>query len=72
MKTNINDLCTSCHKDTSVGSGRFVKRIPTESDDEIGYMCAQCQSIECDNCQELTLEYIMTECGSVFCEECAQ
>ena len=72
MKTNINDLCTSCHEDTSMGSGRFVNRIPSESDTEEGYMCAECQSSPCHKCQELTLEYIMTEGGVLFCEECAQ
>lgn len=39
---DIGNLCTHCHKDTSFGSGRFVNRIPSTTDDEDGYMCAEC------------------------------
>ena len=40
--------CISCGEDTSFGSGRFVNRIP--ADDH--YMCAECQMVECDMCDE--------------------
>lgn len=58
MKVDIGDFCTSCGKDTAMGSGRFVNRIPSICDgtltihimDEIprqvdveGYMCEECE-----------------------------
>ena len=43
---DIGNLCTHCHKDTSFGSGRFVNRIPSETETESGYMCPECQPSE--------------------------
>ena len=43
---DIGNLCTHCHNDTSFGSGRFVNRIPSETETESGYMCPECQPSE--------------------------
>lgn len=67
--TNIGNLCTQCNQDTSFGSGKFVNRIPSETDTHSGYMCATCQQTECDRCGKLTLEYIIIS-GELVCDEC--
>jgi len=66
---DIGNLCTHCHKDTSFGSGRFVNRIPSTTDTEEGYMCPSCQSIECDMCDDISLEFEIVN-GEVFCGDC--
>ena len=68
---NIGDKCVDCLKDTSFGSGRFVNRIPADNGKYDGYQCADCQSIECDNCNTKTLDYfISNENSKVYCEDC--
>jgi len=65
----------------------FVNRIPSgadgtlildggEDDVEIpvtieGYMCVDCQMIECDKCGEMVLDYDLTD-GTVVCSECGK
>ena len=34
-----------------------------------GYMCHECQRVECDQCEKPTLDYHMVD-GSVFCSDC--
>ncbi len=68
---DIGNLCTNCHKDTSFGSGRFVNRIPSTTDTEEGYMCANCQSIECDKCDDISLEYEIVD-GKILCGNCLE
>ena len=41
---DIGNKCVYCLKDTSFGSGRFVNRIPTTTDELDGYSCYPCQS----------------------------
>ena len=43
MTINIGNECTQCRKDTSFGSGRFVNRIPSGTEEFEGYLCADCQ-----------------------------
>ena len=66
MNIDIKDLCTHCGRDTSFGSGNglFVNRIPSGADVTLmleghdvaldvtidGYMCPECQAVECDEC----------------------
>lgn len=85
VQAEIGDLCTHCGRDTSLGSGLFVNRIPSgtdaklvltsgENDIEIqvdvnGYMCADCQSVECDQCGKLTLDYDI-ENSEIICSDC--
>ncbi len=68
---DIGDLCTHCHKDTSFGSGRFVNRIPSTTDTEEGYMCPSCQSIECDKCNNISLEYVIVD-DEILCDNCLE
>ena len=71
---DIGNLCVHCGEDTSFGSGRFVNRISADDGEKIGYMCADCQCIECDRCGQPTLEYYSldeAEDGAVFvCDGC--
>lgn len=71
---DVGDACVSCGHDTKFGSGRFVNRIPADDGEKIGFMCAECQSIECDRCHQPTLEYHSldeAEDGAVFvCGDC--
>lgn len=67
---NIGDKCITCFSDTSFGSGKFVNRIPAEDDKHEGYMCPDCQMIECDDCNESILDYVSTVEGSFVCDDC--
>jgi len=48
--------CVSCLKDTSFGFGRFVNRIPATTENYEGYLCYDCQMVDCDNCEKETCE----------------
>lgn len=43
---DIGDLCTSCHRDTSGGSGLWIDRIPSITEAEFGWLCREC--VACD------------------------
>jgi hypothetical protein len=58
--------CIECHEDTSFGSGRFVNRIPADDN----YMCAECQMVDCNRCNDKVLEYATTLDGQWICEDC--
>tara|TARA_R110000751_G_C13452519_1_gene444327 strand:- start:67 stop:465 length:399 start_codon:yes stop_codon:yes gene_type:complete len=68
------DLCLWCREDTSAGSGKFVNRIPAGKQDEDiyenGFMCADCQCVECDVCKENKLDYDFTDNANVICRDC--
>ena len=55
---DCKNKCVHCGEDTSLGSGRFVNRIPGDVyDDDAkalrdGYACAECLAIECGRCGE--------------------
>jgi len=53
MMTDIGNRCVECDKDTSFGSGRFVNRVPASRDDVEGYLCPDCNQVECDRCDEM-------------------
>ena len=41
--------CVECKRSTTFGSGLFVNRIPADDNEgNVGYMCPECQMIECD------------------------
>lgn len=67
ITVDIN-LCTHCFEDTSFSAknGKRVNRIPSDA----GWMCAECQSVPCDNCEKLTLSYEVTPDGNWICEDC--
>tara|TARA_R100001443_G_scaffold100250_1_gene107578 strand:- start:817 stop:1101 length:285 start_codon:yes stop_codon:yes gene_type:complete len=67
---NIGQNCVECQKDTSYGSGLFVNRIPAENDKHSGYMCVDCQSVECDECNELFLDVYHDDDSNSLCEDC--
>lgn len=69
---DVGNECVYCGVDTSFGSGNFVNRIPASTEDKEGYMCPTCQTMECDFCGELVLEYEFTEEGAVGCLECLE
>jgi hypothetical protein len=68
----------------------FVNRIPSGSDGGLvwggldedvvisvsleGYMCAPCQSVECDKCGELTIDYEILDLPTpeLLCENCLE
>ena len=70
LNVDIGNLCTHCGRDTAFGTGLFVNRIPSGTDGTLvitggeedvrisvtvdGYMCPDCQLVECENCGELS------------------
>ena len=69
------------------GNGLFVNRIPSGADGRLvldggddvtidvtleGYMCPECQQIECDKCGEMTLDYRIedSETPQIICSDC--
>ena len=85
IEINIGDFCTHCGRDTS--ESLFVNRIPSGTDgtlvlagswDEVkvevevtGYMCADCQSVECDECGNKVLHYSIREL-KIVCSDCEE
>jgi formylmethanofuran dehydrogenase subunit E len=70
MIKDIRQNCIECREDTKFGSGRFVNRIPAENDKYNGYLCVDCQSEECDECNEMTFEYAFDDNDSFLCWDC--
>ena len=86
MTVNVGGLCTHCGRDTSFGNGMFVNRIPSRADGQVilaggndatidvtldGWMCAECQAVECDKCGEMTLDYDIKDC-TILCSDCGE
>lgn len=69
-RVDVGDACVDCGHSTAFGSGRFVNRIPAFTDTKDGYLCADCQSIDCDGCNEPTDDYTLTDDGDVLCVRC--
>ena len=75
---DIGEHCTHCGRDVSWGSGLYVNRIPSGTDDaeykyELdGYMCAKCQTMICEECGQETLDYSMKPEGGVICDYCSE
>ena len=69
MNIAIGNECTECRRDTSFGNGLFVNRIPSSTDKLTGYLCPNCQLMECEMCGELSLDFGGYE-GMVVCDEC--
>ena len=67
---NIGDNCTHCGRSTAFGSGLFVNRIASITDTEEGWLCPECQQVECDICEKLTLNYAINDDGNIVCENC--
>jgi hypothetical protein len=60
-----------------MGSGSWINRVPSgcESADGAweldGYMCIDCQSMECDACGHVSAEWTMDQDG-ITCADCAE
>lgn len=80
---NIGNKCVFCMEDTSAGSGKFVNRIGADSlwfveasngerfsVNVDGYMCEDCQTLECSECNDMTTQYEYSANGDVICTEC--
>ena len=68
---DIGSLCTNCGRDTAMGNGNglFVDRIPSDTDTQSGWLCVDCQLVECDNCGTETINYMFVV-DSIVCESC--
>jgi len=63
----VSDTCIDCGDDTAWGSGKYVNRVPADD----GYLCADCQLLECDLCEEtIELDCDIKVYGNVYCEAC--
>lgn len=87
---SIGDYCTHCGYSTAPGSNRWVNRIPSQTEGRIvindeaypveidGWMCEECQGVECEECGQITTDYELVEetlprglvVTVVKCEEC--
>lgn len=63
---DVGEHCVECGDSVAFGDGKFVNRIPADNGEKTGFMCADCQCIECDRCGELTLEYESEVAGEPF------
>jgi hypothetical protein len=89
MRIDIGEKCTHCGRETSLGTSLFVNRIPSGADGKLilsggddvvvdvdleGYMCPECQQLECDKCGELAVDYYIMEfsggVAEIRCTEC--
>ena len=53
----MNQDCVECKRSTAFGSGLFVNRIPADDNEgNVGYMCPECQMIECEECNQKVLD----------------
>jgi len=77
---NVGSMCVDCGKDTSMGSGLFVDRIGSDKIWSIndrfeievdGYLCRNCQLLDCDKCGTGVLYYELID-NSVICENCLE
>ena len=66
----------------------FVNRIGSDADGQLlltsgesdvtipvtvaGYMCIDCQRVECDRCGQLTIDYAIDEHGNLLCAPCEE
>jgi hypothetical protein len=72
---DVGDQCVDCGQDTKFGSGRFVNRIPADRllDDGTyrdGWLCAECQAVECERCGEQDANWRSTPDGQLVCPDC--
>ena len=67
---DVGDHCIDCDRDTSFRSGLFVNRIPADDGEKDGYLCPDCQAVECGYCHEPTIEYGSDGEGDIICDDC--
>ena len=76
------DPCIYCGHSTAFGSGRFVNRIPGDTDDgyggvyRTGFACAECMATEGDVCGQSVSDYGSTaetpfkDTHDLVCDDC--
>ena len=66
----MTDTCDDCGDSTAWGSGKFVNRVPAD----VGWLCADCQAIECDECGEPTIEWDhpQHDDAQIWCVDCLE
>ena len=62
----MNQDCVQCKKSTHFGSGLFVNRVLADD----GYLCAECQMIECEKCGLMVLDDYEIVNGAFVCGSC--
>jgi hypothetical protein len=67
---DLGNLCIDCGCDTAFGSGNFVNRVPADDGENSGFMCADCQAMPCDTCNEPTTDWEFTPNGDLICIDC--
>ena len=81
---DLGDRCYECGESTLFGSGRFVNRIPGDSEIETntgkivrveGYFCPVCQIADCEHCNGMqthaqALEATKNNETGFFCDDC--
>jgi hypothetical protein len=77
---DVGSMCVDCGKDTSLGNGLFVDRMPSDKIWSIndrfeievdGYLCSDCQLIDCYTCGNGVLDYRLIN-NSVVCMNCLE
>jgi len=77
---DIGSLCVECGRDTKFGSGLFVDRIGSDKiwsvNDEFeihvdGYLCPECQCLECGSCKNMVMDYELLN-NDVVCYSCLE
>ena len=62
---DIGDDCTHCGTTTEWNS----ERIPSLTETKNGWMCNECQKLECDKCGQRVLDYELYN-NNVYCSDC--
>ena len=65
----IEEICLECRKDTSYGSDNHVNRIPCGREEEDGWLCEECQLVECHKCCDFVIDYECVDNG-IICRDC--
>lgn len=77
---DVGSICVGCGRDTCIGSGLFINRIPSDKiwsvnqsfDIEVdGYLCRDCQLVDCDHCGDAVFGYVIID-GSIVCDDCLE
>ena len=77
---DVGSMCVDCGKDTAMGSGLFVNRMPSDKiwsvneqfEVEVdGYLCRECQLLDCGTCKTAVLDYELIN-NSVVCINCLE
>jgi hypothetical protein len=68
---DIGEHCIECGCSVAWGSGNYVNRIGAWDETKDGWLCHECQLIECDECGEKTDDYELIN-GDCICADCSR